>query len=790
MQMDKLDRKHWAVSDAVRRILPPYAPFYKHLPYLWEYDDHTIRCRDNELMVSLEIHGIDANTATQAEIDSLTKQFADILKGLDDRWTFYIHRLTRPSNIHTKPIKGDSFLAAVDRRWTAHIGTTNPSNTMIVLSILRGRDEPLKWPIFRSLSRKMIADDVEGRKRNLDELVAILNSMSGVRLSKLAISDGSLLGFLGAINTGVFQPLSRQTLSLIAEDTSTISARIWPDIVEIFEGFEKTRWATVLYALSYPTATAPGMFDVLDGMPDIVVTQSYTPIAQHVISEKAQRRIEQMLAADDVARTAMAQLEETADALESNQLGFGTHHMSITVIADTKEELEQKVSGIGGVLQKSGIKIERDKFALEAMYFAAQPGNMRYRARRSTISSLNFADMATFHTEEQGHCPILPWTQPVTTLPTINGNTYDFSFHPPIKTAHSEPSNGHTLILGPSESGKTTTALFLVMQALRTCKRVILFDRDQAMKMAVTAAGGQYATIRAGIGTGLNPLATETDARGQSWLMSWFSSLLENTGDRLTPYQSQTLKEAIRQNCQTTEGLRNFAQFQDLIGDSQDNGHLSARVAEWGPGGRYSWVFDNAEKPLVDISKNALTTIDMTEILGLQTERTALLGYLFRAIETLAEDKEPTLLLIDEASVALDDEYFAKNLSKWLVTFRKLNVVVGMLTQFPSQIKASKAKTILEALPNRLLFPNIGAEAEDYSGFGLNEAEIGYLLGGQFPGQRTALWRKGQTSTILDVDIGSLGPLLTALGGGSSGEAFFGADYADRPDFWKEKINA
>lgn len=310
------------------------------------------------------------------------------------------------------------------------------------------------------------------------------------------------------------------------------------------------------------------------------------------------------------------------------------------------------------------------------------------------------------------------------------------------------------------------------------------------MKMAVTAADGQYATIRAGIGTGLNPLATETNERGQAWLLSWFSALLENTGDRLTPWQSQTLKEAIRQNCQTSEPLRNFANFQDLIGDSQDNGELSARVAEWGPGGRYSWVFDNTEKPLVDLSANALTAIDMTEILGLQTERTALLGYLFRAIETLAEDKEPTLLLIDEASQALDDEYFAKNLSRWLVTFRKLHVVVVMLTQFPSQIRESKAKTILEALPNRLLFPNIGAEAQDYSGFGLNEAETGYLLGGQFPGQRTALWRKGPSSTILNLDIGALGPLLTALGGGSSGEAFFGADYADRPDFWKEETNA
>lgn len=790
MQMDKVDRKHWTVNDALRTILPPYAPFFRHLPYLWEYDDYTIRCRDSELMISLEIEGIDPSTTTEREIENLSQQFADILKGLDDRWTFYIHRLTRPAELGTKPMSGNDFPAAVDRRWRSAMETSVPRNTVIVLTVLRGRDEPLKWPILRALSRKLISDDVDERKRELEDLVTILQSMAGVSLRRLPISDGSMLGFLRGISTGLFLPSPRQTLTLVSEDVSSVSVRMWPDVIEIFEGFEETRWATVLYMEKYPTSTAPAMFDSLDGMADVIVTQSYTPIAQHLISEKAQRRIDQMLAADDVARTAMAQLEETADALESNQIGFGTHHMAVTVIADSKEALARKASAIAGIAKQSGVTLIRDKFALEAMYFAAHPGNMRYRARRSTISSLNFADMATFHTDKRSAKGVLPWKQHVTTLPTVSGNSYNFSFHPPVKSEHSEPSNGHTLILGPSESGKTTSAMFLVMQALRSCKRVILFDRDQAMKMAVHAAGGQYATIRAGIGTGLNPLATETDNRGQAWLLAWFSALLENTGDRLTPWQSKTLKEAIRQNCSTNDALRNFASFQDLIGDSQDNGALSARVAEWGPGGRYSWVFDNTEKPLVDLTANRLTAIDMTEVLGLQTERTALLGYLFRAVETLAESREPTLLLIDEASQALDDAYFAKNLSKWLVTFRKLNVVVGMLTQFPSQIRESKAKTILEALPNRLLFPNIGAEDGDYAGFGLNDAEISYLTGGQFPGQRTALWRKGPSSTILDVDVGALGPLLTALGGGSAGEAYFGADYDDRPDFWKEENNA
>ncbi|WP_444451319.1 hypothetical protein ACTTAI_00060 (plasmid) [Rhodobacter capsulatus] len=48
------------------------------------------------------------------------------------------------------------------------------------------------------------------------------------------------------------------------------------------------------------------------------------------------------------------------------------------------------------------------------------------------------------------------------------------------------------------------------------------------------------------------------------------------------------------------------------------------------------------------------------------------------------------------------------------------------------------------------------------------------------------LSRNPRGSTVLDVDLKALGPLLTALGGGQAGINAFGADYATRPQFWKE----
>jgi type IV secretion system protein VirB4 len=525
--------------------------------------------------------------------------------------------------------------------------------------------------------------------------------------------------------------------------------------------------------------------DVRDG---VIISHSYTPANSEKIVERVKRRLGQMQASDDLAASIADQLLDAADAVESGRLGFGDHQMTVTLFAPTIEALEQKVAEVRGVAQQAGVQLVRDRVGLETTFFASHPGNMDYRCRAMMVSSITFADCAALHTVELGTLSQdLPLRTPVTVFETVASTAHRFSFHPP-GNPEAEPPNGHTLILGPSSGGKTTTTLFLAAQFLRAGGRVLALAKDRAMQMPITAMGGQYANIIAGHATGLSPLLTERGERGEAWLMGWLSALLETTGPQLTPRQSQALKSAVRQNATAPEDLRSFAHFKDLIGDVEDDRNLSMRIAEWAPSGRYGWAFGKAAHPVVDFSKNDITGVDLTEVLKLGTERTAILGYLFRAIELLMEDRRPTLLIVDEAWQVLNDAYFAKEMSEWLVTARKKNVVVLMLTQFPSQIRESKSRTILEGLPNQLLFPNRKAEAGDYAGFAFTDSELSFVLSGGTLESRLALWRGHQNSTILNVDLSPLGDLLTALGGGAAGLRRFGADYAQTPNFWRTEL--
>ncbi|SEO37352.1 AAA-like domain-containing protein, partial [Gemmobacter aquatilis] len=379
------------------------------------------------------------------------------------------------------------------------------------------------------------------------------------------------------------------------------------------EGTDAPRVGAVLYVKSYATATWPGMLDALGAARDTIITHSYTPIERGSITEFVKRRVAQMRAAEDIAATVEAQLFVAADKSESGELGFGVHQMTITVFAEDQATLDAEVARIRGIAHQNGMRLVREVTALEAGFFAMHPGNMDYRARDMTVSSVNFADMAALHAADTGTPGArLPWQTPLTLFQTLQGSLHRFSFHEP-GDPKAEPTNGHTLVLGKSGGGKTTTAAFLAAQAQRAGGRTIIFDKEAGLKMAVRALGGRYAEIRAGRPTGLNPLATEFGERGEAWVLDWLVALLEQRSGPMTPLQSEALKSAISQNGKARQDLRNFRAFQELFGDVGDGLDLAQRLREWAPDGRYGWVFGEASEPVVDFTSHDVTAVDLTE---------------------------------------------------------------------------------------------------------------------------------------------------------------------------------
>lgn len=216
-----------------------------------------------------------------------------------------------------------------------------------------------------------------------------------------------------------------------------------------------------------------------------------------------------------------------------------------------------------------------------------------------------------------------------------------------------------------------------------------------------------------------------------------------------------------------------------------DDGDLESRIREWAPSGRYGWIFGGNREDTFSLNGD-LVGFDLTSVLdnGNDKERAAVLGYIFRRLERAMQDRRPTIIVVDEAWRALDTDYFADKLQGWLVTLRKLNCVVLLVTQFATQIANSKAgASILQGVQTQILLPNDDASAQDFAALNLNAKELTIMLETP-PGKRVALVRDDQGSVLLDTDLTDLGQLLMSIGNSTAGRAALAAPDFD-PEFWR-----
>lgn len=763
------------------------------LPYVSLVTDRTIRTRGNELMQCIRLEGVNSTTSEDAHLDRIGGLLAGIVAQVGTPFSFYLHKVSKAVDVTLPSIPGEGFAAAVDQRWRAHLGQSGLRDKTLTLTVLKRPEAGSRLPFGLGASRARHAADTARRLRKLDEVVGfLLSSFDELKPRLLAASSGELLGFLGSLNTGEEHPLfPRSRLGVIAEDVANTRVTFRGTTIALSDGAVGDKLGAIFAVKNYPAKTDSLMLDELNLPVDMVVTHSFVPINANIMAGRIKRQLRLMQAANDGAVSLAQELELAQDDLESKRLIFGEHHMTVAVYARSQAALDDIAAEIRNISATSGINLISEAFGARAHFMAQHPGNTGARSRKAAITNHNFADLATFHRTPLGKTGReVPWGVPITLFPTPERSGFRFNFHEQ-GAPDREPTGGHTLILGRPGSGKSVLAAFLMTMARRAGARVFVFDYRVGMEMAVRALGGSYSTVRAGRPTGLNPLQTEIDARGQAWLADWLASLLERRDRPLTPVQTNRLQEVVRQNASAgNAGLRNWSDFASLLVSTDDEGDLFERMQEWTADGRYGWIFGANANDTFQIGGSTdadVAGFDLTGILDSESERErmAVLSYLFRRVERVIEDRKPTIIVIDEAWKALDNAYFAERLSNWLVTARKQNAVVVMMTQYASQLERTRTgKTIVEAVPTQVLLPNIRASAADYAMLGLSEKELDVLLG-VGSASRLALVRDDRGAVVIDADLSALGPLVTILGGMEKGEALVGSDYRDRPDFWR-----
>lgn len=324
-------------------------------------------------------------------------------------------------------------------------------------------------------------------------------------------------------------------------------------------------------------------------------------------------------------------------------------------------------------------------------------------------------------------------------------------------------TTGHTLVLGPSGTGKTTFVGFNAIQFLRyPGAQVFVFDRKQDLYPVTMLVGGEHYDIAGGSGDMcFAPLSHLETAPDVAWAVEWIEGLCEINRLLVSPDQHNLIFEAVR-NLQSGHH-RTLTHFLVTVQDEAVRDVLRPYTR----GGPFGSLFDG-EADAFETAGVRWVTFETEALLGL-SERVVIpaLLYLFRRVESCLTGA-PTLVVLDEAWSYLEHPLFQRKLTEWLRTFRSRNTSLMFATQQVGDISSSKiADLILDNCPTKILLPNAEAanpvSADFYRRMGMNAHEIALLC--QAIPRKHYYYLSGEHRRLIDLDLGPVARAVVGVGG-------------------------
>lgn len=232
---------------------------------------------------------------------------------------------------------------------------------------------------------------------------------------------------------------------------------------------------------------------------------------------------------------------------------------------------------------------------------------------------------------------------------------------------------GHTLIFGPPGSGKSTLLanIFLAWQKYPNAK-IYAFDKGQSLLSPTLATGGIHYNI-AGENSSLAfaPLANIKTESEIAWAEFWIETCLKLQNVNITPKHKKLIHEALISHTNT-----NSTYLTEFVSALQDN-DLRDALSYYTISGTGGFLFDSEQDKL---SLSNVTTFEIEDLMSLGDQYIVpTLLYIFNRIEK-GLDGSPTLLIIDEAWIALNHSAFKDKIISWLKVLRKANVALVMAT--------------------------------------------------------------------------------------------------------------
>jgi type IV secretion/conjugal transfer VirB4 family ATPase len=759
-----------------------------HLPWAALVAPGVVLNKDASFQRTFRFRGPDLESATEAELIAACARVNNVFRRFGSGWALFFEaeRYAAPDYPQGQFSEAVSWLVDWERRAAFQEGTpfdaSGQANT--------ARREHYENAYFLTLIYMAPIDHVARAERALIESDDAETNRDWHReLNGFVAETNRALDLLGQLMPEIRALDDRETLTYLHRTVSTKRHEVrvpetplYLDAILADEslsgGLDPMLGDThlrTLTILGFPNTTRPGILDALNHLDfpyrwvtrfitidKTEATKTLTKLRRQWFSKR--KSITQILREvmynepvqllDSDADNKVVDADMALQALGGDHVSFGYLTTTVTVFDKSKTGVEEKVRAVERVINGLGFTTIRESLNAVEAWLGSLPGHLYANVRQPLVHTLNLAHLMPLSSV---------WAGPIRNdhlngAPLLYAET---SGSTPFRLSTHVGDVGHMLIVGPTGAGKSVLLAIMALQFRRyPDSQVYLFDKGNSARAAILAMNGAHHELGSSGTLAFQPLRGIDDAGERSWAAEWIAMLLDHEKVCVTPEVKETLWLALTSLASAPPSERTLTGLSVLL---QSNA-LKSALLSYTLEGPFGQLLDAAEDRL------ALADVQCFETEGLMHETSVVLPvltYLFHRLEARFTGR-PTLLILDEAWVYLDNPLFAARIREWLKVLRKKNVSVVFATQSLADIaNSSIAPAIVESCPQRIFLPNDRAVEpqgrEAYEKFGLNDRQI-ELISRAIPKRQYYLQsRRGNRLFEL-----GLGPVALAFCGASS----------------------
>ena len=730
--------------------------------------------------------GPDLESATEAELVGACARANNVLRRFGSGWALFFEaeRFEAPalSRTRTFPMPA-SWLVDEERRAAFEEGRRRspslrePLSPDTSLSCRRRTCQARPRAPCWTRGRKGRGGSVRDWRRELAgfwaETDRVLDLLSGFMPEIRALDDAETLTYLhGTISTKrhpVAVPETPMYLDGLLVDTPLTGG------LEPMLGEPHLRTLTIL---GFPGLTRPGILDALNhqdfayrwvtrfiALDKTEATRTLTHLRRQWFAKRKSitallREVlynEPVQLLDSDADNKVVDADLALQALGGDHVGFGYLTATVTVSDEDRQAADDKVRAVERIVNGLGFTCIRESVNAVEAWLGSLPGHVYANVRQPLVHTLNLAHLMPLSSVWAGPAAQRPSRRPAAaSMPRPAARRRSAS--PPMSAM-----SAIMLIVGPTGAGKSVLLALMALQFRRYAgSQVYIFDKGNSARAAVLAMGGAHHALGSDGSLAFQPLRATSTIRPSE-------AGPPNGSARCWPMRRSTSRPEVKEAVWSalTSLASAPAEERTLTGLSvllQSNALKSALHALHP--GRSVWPSARCRRGPARAGGCAVLR-DRGPDASRPASWLPVLTYLFHRLEERF-DGRPTLLILDEAWVFLDNPLFAARIREWLKVLRKKNVSVVFATQSLADIADSSiAPAIIESCPQRIFLPNDRAVEPQarvaYERFGLNDRQI-ELIARATPKRHYYLQsRRGNRLFEL-----GLGPVALALCGASS----------------------